>query len=122
MGGLRELFPDDRVFAVEDVLPACKPEPKAFEKVLAAVGARPEQAVMFEDSMKNIRACKAIGLHTVLIDEAAGQSAIDGSEAALLSDAAQSDDPSVDAVLQNINEIKAVLPELWQGRFFRKCN
>ncbi|CAJ1454462.1 unnamed protein product, partial [Effrenium voratum] len=57
--GLRAFVPDEMVFAVEDVLPACKPQPEAFKKVLDAIGAAPQRTVMFEDSMKNIRACKA---------------------------------------------------------------
>ncbi|CAJ1420812.1 unnamed protein product [Effrenium voratum] len=59
--GLRAFVPDEMVFAVEDVLPACKPQPEAFKKVLDAIGAAPQRTVMFEDSMKNIRACKASG-------------------------------------------------------------
>eukprot|EP00414_Alexandrium_minutum_P002437 CAMPEP_0113822370 /NCGR_PEP_ID=MMETSP0328-20130328/2207_1 /TAXON_ID=39455 /ORGANISM="Alexandrium minutum" /LENGTH=262 /DNA_ID=CAMNT_0000790307 /DNA_START=25 /DNA_END=810 /DNA_ORIENTATION=+ /assembly_acc=CAM_ASM_000350 len=113
--GVRPLFPDARVFAVEDVLPACKPEPEAFGKVLEAVGTRPERAVMFEDSMKNIRACKALGMHTVLIDEAAG--ARPGGEAGLLDDLPSPDDPAVDAVLRNVGEMGGALPCLLARRF-----
>ena len=108
--GVRAFFPDDRVFGVEDVMPACKPEQAAFDKVLSAVGARPEEAVIFEDSMKNIRACKALGMHTVLIHEAAG------GEAALLGDVPASEDPAVDAVLRNIGDLRSSLPGLWAQR------
>jgi putative hydrolase of the HAD superfamily len=45
---LREFFDDSRVFAVEDVLPACKPEAVAFQKVLDAVGSTAARSVMFE--------------------------------------------------------------------------
>merc|ERR1711972_911229 len=65
--GIRDFFPDDRVFAVEDVMPACKPEKTAFDQVLGAVGAEPGRTVMFEDSMKNVRACHELGIQTVLI-------------------------------------------------------
>ena len=64
---IRHLFPDDHIFAVEDVLPACKPEVAAFEQVLTALGAQADTTVMFEDSMKNIRSCKAQGMGTVLL-------------------------------------------------------
>eukprot|EP00747_Dinoflagellata_sp_TGD_P167241 gnl/TRDRNA2_/TRDRNA2_191282_c0_seq1.p1 gnl/TRDRNA2_/TRDRNA2_191282_c0~~gnl/TRDRNA2_/TRDRNA2_191282_c0_seq1.p1 ORF type:complete len:267 (+),score=59.54 gnl/TRDRNA2_/TRDRNA2_191282_c0_seq1:45-803(+) len=113
--GVREFFPDDRVFAVEDVRPACKPEAAAFEQVLAAVGcSSPSRAVMFEDSMKNVRACKAIGINTVLIHETGT-----GGEATLLEDAPCPDDPAVDAVLSNVREVRAKLPGLWERRFER---
>ena len=66
---LRSFFPDERLFAVEDVMalspPCCKPEPAAFAHVLSASGCAAEEAVMIEDSMKNIRAAKALGMHTV---------------------------------------------------------
>ncbi|CAK9096761.1 unnamed protein product [Durusdinium trenchii] len=109
--GVREFFPDDHVFAVEDVLPACKPQPEAFKAVLDAIGAVPERTVMFEDSMKNIRACKALGIHTVLVHEA------EGGEAALLHDTPIRDDPAVDAVLKDLSETPSLLPCLWKKRF-----
>mmetsp|Transcript_96733 Transcript_96733/g.250380 ORF Transcript_96733/g.250380 Transcript_96733/m.250380 type:complete len:271 (-) Transcript_96733:79-891(-) len=112
--GVRKFFPDDQVFGVEDVLPACKPEEAAFQKVLKAVGSSPERAVMFEDSMKNIRACSAIGMHTVLIDELAGAQ---GGEAKLLDDIPCADDPAVGAVLQHIGQLRSRLPSLWQRLF-----
>merc|ERR1712136_349593 len=74
--GLRRFFPEDHVFAVEDVLPACKPQAVAFEQVLRSVGTVPERTVMFEDSMKNVRACAALGIRTVLIDEGGGGEAV----------------------------------------------
>lgn len=112
--GVREHFSDDRVFAVEDVLPACKPEPEAFRAVLRAVGCEdPGRAVMFEDSMKNVRACKAMGLRTVLICEG-GEA---GGEAALLGDAAAAGDGAVDVALGAPGELRARLPGLWRRRF-----
>jgi len=107
-------FPDERVFGVDDVLPSCKPEKEAFDQVLKSVGAEPSQAVMFEDSMKNIRACKKLGMGTVLIQEKLDS---DGGEAKLLSDTPDADDPSVDMVLQNIGQIREKLPGLWEKRF-----
>mmetsp|Transcript_48499 Transcript_48499/g.80369 ORF Transcript_48499/g.80369 Transcript_48499/m.80369 type:complete len:289 (+) Transcript_48499:48-914(+) len=113
--GVKDFFPDGQVFGVDDLLPLCKPEKAAFEKVLGSVGARPEEAVMFEDSMKNIRACKALGLHTVLINEQLGEQA--GSEATLLGDVPLPDDPAVDCAMQRIGQIQKVLPGLWKKRF-----
>ncbi|CAE7363301.1 ppaX [Symbiodinium natans] len=125
--GLRALFPDDHIFAVEDVLPACKPQPEAFKQVLDSIGALPQKTVMFEDSMKNIRACKALGIRTVLVDEFKEQNqkaqseatvtAMTAGEAALLHDIPQHADPAVDVVIKDLLEARAAMPKLWQKRF-----
>lgn len=107
--GVREFFRDDLIFGVQEVLPACKPEKEAFQKVLTAVGcSNPQRAVMFEDSMKNIRACHEIGIKTVLINEE-----IHGGEAALLGDLPVPDDPAVGVVMNNPGQLRALMPELW---------
>lgn len=88
------IFTEDNVCAVDDVMPACKPELEAFAKVLAAVGAAAEECVMVEDSMKNVRAAKALGMKTVLVsglgvgDAAAGE-ATKAGDAPLASDPAR---------------------------------
>jgi HAD superfamily hydrolase (TIGR01509 family) len=56
--GIRHLFKDELIFCVDDVMPHAKPDAEAFAKVLTAVGSVAEKCVMFEDSMKNIRAAK----------------------------------------------------------------
>lgn len=109
--GLRDLIPDSLVFAVEDVMPACKPEPAAFKAVLQAVGASPERCAMFEDSMKNIQTCHALGIRTVLIDETAGGAS--AGEAALLGDTARPADSSVDLTMQHIGQLRERMPFLW---------
>ena len=67
-------------------MPACKPEAAAFRTVLDAVGADAASSIMFEDSLKNIRACRALGMRCVFIEEEVG------GEAALLGDAARAGD------------------------------
>eukprot|EP00931_Biecheleriopsis_adriatica_P079234 TRINITY_DN52638_c0_g1_i1.p1 TRINITY_DN52638_c0_g1~~TRINITY_DN52638_c0_g1_i1.p1 ORF type:complete len:282 (+),score=75.07 TRINITY_DN52638_c0_g1_i1:29-847(+) len=111
---IRDCFRDEDVFGVEAALPACKPEAAAFNSVLNALGASADRTVMFEDSMKNIRACREMGMHTVLIDEPRASAA---GEAGLLEDAACSSDPAVGAVLQSISQLREKLPFLWQRRF-----
>lgn len=111
-----EFFQDELVFGVEDVLPACKPESAAFDIILRAVGAAPQAAVMFEDSMKNVRACSTLGMHTVLIEEGSSTGEA-GGEAGLLGDVAVAGDPAVGAVLQHIGQLRERLPGLWQGLF-----
>jgi len=113
--GLRGIFEDRHVFGIEDVLPAAKPERAAFEKVLKTVGLRADRTVMFEDSMKNIKACKAMGMHTVLVSERAGGST--GGEAALLDDLPSPDDPAVDVVVRRISQMRTAIPGLWSRRF-----
>jgi len=113
--GLRGIFEDRHVFGIEDVLPAAKPERAAFEKVMKTVGLRADRTVIFEDSMKNIKACKAMGMHTVLISERAGGSS--GGEAALLDDLPSPDDPAVDVVVRRISQMRTAIPGLWSRRF-----
>lgn len=117
--GVRHCFDDAMVFGVEDVLPTCKPEAAAFDRILKAIGSRPERAVMFEDSMKNVLACHAMGIHTVLIHEARLGAAGGGGEAKLLSDVPCSSHPAVGLTLQHICELRERLPGLWHKRFER---
>lgn len=103
----------DYVFGVEDVMPSCKPERAAFETVLAACGARPQECVMLEDSMKNIRACHALGIRTVYVREDVELAT--SSEAALLGDVGEADDPAVDVVISSCGQLRAALPGLWEN-------
>jgi len=112
--GVRRFFLDNRIFGVEDVMPACKPEPQAFQRVLSSVGSQSNRTVMFEDSMKNIRACRSMGIHTVLVQEDVTRVA---GEAELVGDAPEPEDPSVGAVLQRAGDVVTALPGLLHGRF-----
>ncbi len=111
--GLREFFPDERVFAVDDVLPACKPEPAAFEKVLGAIGAAAHECVFVDDSMKNIRAAKALGIGTVLVT-GLGTGDAAASEATKPGDAPVANDPAADAVVPSPSHMRVALPGLWR--------
>ena len=68
---------------------------------------------MVEDSMKNIRAAKALGMRTVLVsglgvgDAAAGEATKPG-------DAPQVDDPAVDVCVRACGEMRAAVPGLWR--------
>mmetsp|Transcript_18836 Transcript_18836/g.41043 ORF Transcript_18836/g.41043 Transcript_18836/m.41043 type:complete len:288 (-) Transcript_18836:119-982(-) len=122
--GLDVFFPDDNVYAVEDVLPHCKPEPAAFQKIFKELGGvSPEQCVMVEDSMKNIRVAKKLGMNTVLIagkgrlsagntdKDAAAQAA----EATKFGDAPDASDPAVDIVVEAVADMKDAIPGLWRN-------
>lgn len=121
--GLDGFFAPDRVFGVTDVLPHCKPDVGSFERVLKCIGARPEETIMVEDSMKNVRAAKALGMRTILV---AGRGrlrgrgrgggevghAIDAEAGA--EDAPDETDPAVDAAVEVASEVGNVL-KMWLG-------
>lgn len=119
--GYLELFGTDRrsrdgafVWGVDDVLPHCKPEAAAFRCIfdkLEAGGGRkvlPEECVMVEDSMKNVRAAKALGMKTILITGSKEEHRV------LQQDAPLADDPAVDVAFATVEEMAAKLPGLWQ--------
>ena len=91
-------------------MPHCKPEAEAFSKILDYVQVDPQAAMMFEDSMKNIRAAKELGLYTVLVHE---QIEDDRSIFQNMDKTVRSDE-SVDHVLNNCNEIPTKLSFLWK--------
>lgn len=73
----------------------------------------PRRSVMFEDSIKNLRAAKSLGMCTVLIDESLVYShlwmpSIDGEGDSIC------DDPAVDIAIGTIGDIEARIPELWK--------
>lgn len=95
---LLQVFPEDFIFAVDDVLPACKPEAAAFNTVFERVQSKPSRAIMFEDSLKNIRAAKSLGLQTVFVSEDKDATA----------------DPSVDYHVKHVLHAPQQIPHLWQ--------
>lgn len=122
---LKELGLDDVfcwLFAVDDVLPYCKPEPEAFQCVLDKVGCKAEECVMIEDSMKNIRKAKMMGMKTVLVMGRSRENLVnvssnvtaDDAEAAKPGDAPVANDPAVDVCIETVDELRVVLPGLWQ--------
>mmetsp|Transcript_16957 Transcript_16957/g.32095 ORF Transcript_16957/g.32095 Transcript_16957/m.32095 type:complete len:245 (+) Transcript_16957:357-1091(+) len=122
--GLDHVFPENRVFAVNDVLPTCKPEKEAFEKVFDAIGIKdPSECIMVEDSMKNIRAAKKLGMLTVLIaglgrlkknvSNISSNTFAEAAEATKPGDAPDNSDPAVDFCIEHIKELKSILPGLW---------
>lgn len=113
LGLWETVFTDESLFAVDDVLPHCKPERKAFETIFDRVGVAATECVMIEDSMKNIRCAKEMGMKTVLITGKRSD-ATNASEATKPGDAPVGDDPAVDVAIETIEEMRRALPGLWQ--------
>jgi len=108
--GLWDLFGDEGLYAVDDVLPYCKPEKEAFEKIFQHIGhPPPESCIMVEDSMKNIRRAKELGMKTVLITGKGELGRI------LPGDKPEANDPAVDCSMETIEEFAQLLPGLFRN-------
>jgi FMN phosphatase YigB (HAD superfamily) len=66
---------------------------------------------MIEDSMKNVRRAKELGMKTVLITGTQENAA--ESEATKPGDAPVHDDPAVDISLQKVEDMRTRIPGLW---------
>lgn len=66
--GLKDLFAD--VFCVERTRFRPKPAPQGFRLLLRTHGIRPEQAIMVEDDLDNLRTAKSLGMRTVWVTNA----------------------------------------------------
>jgi len=58
----------ERVVGIEEVGLLNKPEPRAYDRALDLLGAEGSTAVMVEDSARNLRPAKALGMTTILVD------------------------------------------------------
>lgn len=110
--GVWDSFGEDRLFAVDDVLPYCKPEKEAFDMIFERVGVTADECVMVEDSMKNIRKAKELGMKTLLV-KGRPSDQTSASELTKPGDAPVESDPAVDAVIEDISQMRAVLHGLW---------
>ncbi len=84
-----------RVVDVRDVQYVSKPQPEAYQRICAILGVQPEECLIVEDNVRNLRPAKALGMTTVLI--------LDGSGDA---------DESVDYAIACVEEISAVLAHI----------
>eukprot|EP00939_MAST-03C_sp_MAST-3C-sp1_P003440 g3440.t1 len=111
-------FDEADIFGVDTIRPFCKPEPESFLEVLGRIGADPSRSVMFEDSVKNIRTCKKLGMHTVLVTgkDPSGLAA-QRAYASKGGEMPDESDPSVDAVLRTCADMRSKLPCLWTGHW-----
>jgi putative hydrolase of the HAD superfamily len=88
--GIRRHF--CRIIDIRDLDYESKPEPSAYERVCQLLGARPEDCLIVEDSVRNLGPAKALGMTTVLVQDG-GEAVSDG----------------VDHVITRIEDIKRVL-------------
>lgn len=65
--GIGDLF--DQIIGIDSVGYASKPDPRAFNAMLRLTGINPATTAMFEDSLKNLKAAKAMGMRTIYISE-----------------------------------------------------
>jgi putative hydrolase of the HAD superfamily len=112
--GVWELFGEDRLFAVDDVLPYCKPEKEAFDLIFERIGATADECVMVEDSMKNIRKAKELGMKTVLIKGRPSENT-SASNLTKPGDAPEESDLAVDVAIEDISQMRDALPGLWDN-------
>lgn len=73
----------------------CKPSPQAFESAFKIANIDPHKTVFFDDSIRNIKAGKSVGLHTVLVGSSNREN-------------------GVEYALESIHNIREALPELWE--------
>lgn len=80
------------VLGIEELNLRNKPCPEAYERVLALLGVCGDSCIMVDDSARNLRPAKALGMTTVLVDA--------------------EPDPSADFVVDSVLEVGEVVKEL----------
>jgi putative hydrolase of the HAD superfamily len=115
LGLWNTVFTENTLFAVDDVLPYCKPEKEAFEAIFKKLGGNiiTSECIMIEDSLKNISRAKELGMKTVFV-KGSGQrkvsNAIDST-----TDSHDNTHDSIDIVIETIEELRGVIPGLWRN-------
>lgn len=95
----------EQVFGGVFTAPVCKPQKEAFEKVLAHLGdVDPRRCVMFEDSVKNLKTAKELGMKTVFIKTRGEEPSVE--------DLAQFD-VAIDS-LHDVDTLMEKMPELFE--------
>ncbi|KAJ1406910.1 Pyrimidine 5-nucleotidase [Sesbania bispinosa] len=74
----------------------CKPFQDAYEKVFKMADIDPQRTLFFDDSVRNLKTGKSLGLHTVLVGTSVRTT-------------------GVDHALESIHNMKEAFPELWEA-------
>jgi putative hydrolase of the HAD superfamily len=82
-----------QIVDIRDMDYESKPQPSAYRRICELLKVRPEECLMVEDNVRNLRPAKAVGMTTVLVDS-------------------DCSDNSVDYVIGRIEEIVSVLDDL----------
>ncbi len=90
----------ERVIGIQEVGLRNKVSREAYERMLALLEAHPAGCIMVEDSPRNLRAAKALGMTTVLVD-AREDGALGGA-----------DDHCIDFAVDTVLEVRLVVDEL----------
>lgn len=64
--GIADRF--SRIIDIRAIEYISKPDRRAYEKMLALIGAKPDECILVEDSARNLLPAKALGLKTILVD------------------------------------------------------
>jgi putative hydrolase of the HAD superfamily len=105
-----------QVVGIEEVGLRNKPYRDAYERMLALLGVQGPECVMVEDSMRNLRPAKALGLTTVLVD-AHGSLARTGRSAAL----AEMPGRDADFVVAHVLDVGRVVAQVLAGSAIDGC-
>jgi putative hydrolase of the HAD superfamily len=91
--GVRHHF--TRIVDIRDMDYVSKPQPVAYRRICELLGIRPQECLLVEDNVRNLRPAKALGMTTVLVHH--------GDESA---------DDGIDYPIPNIEEIVRVTSNL----------
>ena len=91
--GVRHQFSE--IIDVRDMDFESKPQPVAYRRICEILNVRPEECLLVEDNVRNLRPAKALGMTTVLIQDGSGDA-----------------DESVDYVIHRVEDIAQVLAEI----------
>ena len=98
----------DQVIGIEEVRLRNKFHGDAYEQALALLGAEGPECIMVEDSARNLRPAKSLGMVTVLVGADGSTARLSSSQSEL----AEAPDESVDFVVENVLEVRRVVSDL----------
>ncbi|CAI9108134.1 OLC1v1007662C1 [Oldenlandia corymbosa var. corymbosa] len=87
---------EDDVSELPKIPVVCKPFAEAFETVFKVADIDPEKTVFFDDSIRNLKTAKSLGVHTVWVGSSHRTN-------------------GVDHALESIHNVREALPELWEA-------
>jgi putative hydrolase of the HAD superfamily len=91
--GVRHQF--SQIIDVRDLNFESKPQPAAYHRICQLLDVRPEECLLVEDNVSNLRPAKALGMTTVLVKDGSGELA-----------------ENVDYVIHRVEDIAQVLAEI----------